>query len=204
MNQQIMRDYLAAGSSAHLLFVYCTIALSLLLQRYLILKFHFVSPKKLTDKIKQLLREGRAQEAYNVCLSSSHPITRLIATQLYHLNKGKNKLASALPLQLKSELLALNKNSQELKILATLTPVVTLCLLILANYLKSSAGKFLLSFGAILTVVLFAAYEYFFAWSKNITLEYEYLCFEVDHLTEFRESEDTVNERYREDLRMDV
>ncbi|MDH4466788.1 MAG: MotA/TolQ/ExbB proton channel family protein [Bacteriovoracaceae bacterium] len=90
-----LKFLLSGGVIMISILVVSVFATAIAIKQYLNLNFNFTINAKFFSKIKALVKDNRLQEAYQHCLTTTHPLSKVLAAILYNSNKSAEAVKSA-------------------------------------------------------------------------------------------------------------
>jgi biopolymer transport protein ExbB/TolQ len=92
------------GPFMYVLLACSCIAFALIIERWLMLTFNFAVRKSFFNRIKTMVKDGNIQEAYHKCLTTSHPLSKVVAAVLYNYKNGVDAIESASDIEIQKVL----------------------------------------------------------------------------------------------------
>lgn len=83
------------GLFMYVIVVMLVVAVALMLERFVALYFNYHVKNSFFKRIRAMVKDGRIREAYNRCLSTSHPLAKVIAAVLYNAKSSQDVIESA-------------------------------------------------------------------------------------------------------------
>ena len=208
-----IKFYSEGGFFMHPLLMIMVIATTFCIKQYLNLNYNFTVREKFFSKIKILIKDGRVHEAYQCTLTTSHPLSKVLAAILYNSNKGKDVIESATKIEVQKVLPYIKSEINHIAISAKMAMIVGAAGFIqgaissfVAYYLASGPDKmnvFMLGmalachpllFGLLISIPNFILDTYFNNKAETILNKYNDVISEVTHLIIFKPQFEVVNE----------
>ncbi len=196
MNElSLLKYYLAGGMLMHPIFLLMVVSTAWSLKQYLNLTYNYTLNENFFNKIKFLVKDGRVHEAYQHCLSTSHPVSKIFAAILYNSNRNKDIIESALKIETLKVLPHIKKGTRNIY------QCVKMALLLGAIGIfhtmggtESGVGLHAGVFSLFVALQCMVFYTYLSHREKNIYNRYQEIISEVAHLVIFKQYAEIVNE----------
>lgn len=126
------------------LFVLSIIAVYIFIERFIAIKRGAQEDASFMNKIKESIRDGKLDEARNICKSTDYPVARMIEKGVNRIGKPLSDIAAAIENTGKLELYKMEKNLATLATISGAAPMIgflgTVIGMILAFHEMASAG----------------------------------------------------------------
>ena len=209
----IMQFYWDGGLFMHPILAVMVISSVFCVKQYLNLSFNFTVNAKFFGKIKTLVKDGRIQEAYQSCLTTSHPLSKVLAAILYNSNKGKDAIESASNIEIQKVLPYIQSGTNYINMCANIATLLGLLgtiqgliqsftslngasgaekSAILAQGISTAMNT--TAFGLVVAIPCVILYTYLTNKEESILKKYDETISEVTHLVVFKPHAETVNE----------
>lgn len=213
MVPDLIKFYVQGGLFMHFILVAMVVGTALCIRQYLNLSLNFTVNVKFFSKVKTLIKDGRLQDAYQVCLTTSHPLSKVLAAILYNANKGPEAIDSAANIEIQKSLpdiqagtVYINMMANVATLLGLLGTVQGLIQSFMSLQAASEAEKSFIfaqgistamnttAFGLVVAIPCIIIYTYLTSKEDAIMRKYEEVISEVTHLVVFKPHLETVNE----------
>lgn len=216
----LIKYYFNGGFLMHPIFLLMVVSTAWSIKQYLNLTYNFTLNEKFFTKIKMLVKEGRVHEAYQHCLSTSHPVSKIFAAILYDSNRNKNIIESALKIEAQKVLSQLQGSTHTiyqsakmvlllgamglfhamaltLSSVSSLTANVKVDIVEQFNFIAQgiSSGMYVSVFSLFVAFQCMAFHSYLNHKEKRIYNRYQEVISEIAHLVIFKQYTEIVNER---------
>lgn len=209
----VMDFYWSGGVFMHPILLVMIISSGLVIKQYLNLSYNFTINNKFFGKIKTLVKDGRIQEAYQSCLTTSHPLSKVLAAVLYNSNKGKDAIESASGIEIQKVLPYIQSGTNYINMCANIATLLGLLgtiqgliqsftslngasgaekSAILAQGISTAMNT--TAFGLVVAIPCVILYTFLTNKEESILKKYDEVISEVTHLVVFKPHSEVVNE----------
>ncbi len=188
------------------------IAGALGIERGVALFMNYHVKNKFFSKVKSMVKDGRIREAYNSCLTTSHPLSKVIAAVLYNANKGQGAIESASDIEIQKVLPGIQARTSYINMIGNVSTLIGLLGTIFglvksfsslgaasgadkAAMLASGISQAMntTAFGLIVAIPCIIMYTVLSSKEDRILKKYDEVVSEMTHLVVHKPHSETVN-----------
>ena len=188
------------------------IAGALGIERSVALFMNYHVKNKFFSKVKSMVKDGRIREAYNSCLTTSHPLSKVIAAVLYNANKGQGAIESASDIEIQKVLPGIQARTSYINMIGNVSTLIGLLGTIFglvksfsslgaasgadkAAMLASGISQAMntTAFGLIVAIPCIIMYTVLSSKEDRILKKYDEVVSEMTHLVVHKPHSETVN-----------
>jgi len=197
----------------HLILILLFLATVLVVRQFLNLKYNFTINTKFFGKVKTLIKDGRTQEAYQQCLTTSHPLSKVLASILYNSNRGSEAITSASNIEIQKVLPYIKGSTSYVQLCGHVSMLLGLLgtiqgliqgLTVLNTLVQNEKEQILSTalstalntsaFGFVVAIPCIILFTVISNREDSILKKYDEIIAEVTHLILFKPQLETVNE----------
>lgn len=209
----LIKYYLTGGILMHPIFIIMVVSTAWTIKQYLNLSYNFTLNENFFNKIKFLVKDGRVHEAYQHCLTTSHPVSKIFAAILYNSNRNKDVIESALIIEKQKVLPYIKNGSKNIYRSAQLVLLLgaigvfqalahSFASMPLSNIAEQvfymtrgiSSGMYVGIFSCFVAFQCLVFYSYLSQKEKKIFMRYQEIISEVAHLVIYKQYSEIVND----------
>lgn len=209
----ILKFYLDGGIFMHAIMAILILSTALIFRQFLNLKYNFTVNEEFFFKVKALVKDGRVQEAYKICLTTSHPLSKVLSAILYNSNKEKEEIESASGIEIQKVLPEIQHSTSYINMCANIATLFGLLgtiqgLIMSFGSMGSTSGiekSVYLSlgistamnttaFGLFVAIPCLIFYTYLTNKEEFVLKKYDEIVSEVTHLVVYKNHGEVVNE----------
>ncbi len=182
------------------------------IERFIALFMNYHVKNQFFAKVKAMVKDGRIREAYNACLTTSHPLAKVIAAVLYNANKSQDAIESASDIEIQKVLPGIQARTSYINMIGNVSTLIGL-LGTIAGLVQSfsslgaasGADKAALlaagistamnttAFGLIVAIPCIIMYTILSSKEDRILKKYDEVVSELTHLVVHKPHAETVN-----------
>ena len=209
----VLTFYVDGGVFMHFILAVSIFATVVVIKQYLNLNFNFTVNTKFFSKVKTLVKDNRVQEAYHHCLTTSHPLSKVLASILYNSNKGPEAIESASNIEVQKVLPYFQAGTNYISMCANVATLLGLLGTIqgliqsftsLAGASATEKAEILAkgistamnttAMGLVVAIPCIMIYTWLTNKEDSILKKYDEVISEITHLVVFRPNSETVNQ----------
>jgi len=194
------------------IFVGFVAAAALGIERFVALYMNYHVKNQFFQKVRSMVKDGRIREGYNACLTTSHPLAKVIAAVLYNANKSQDVIESASDIEIQKVLPGIQARTTYINMIGNLATLVGLLGTIMglvksfsslgaasgadkAAMLASGISQAMntTAFGLIVAIPCIMMYTFLSSKEDNILKKYDEIVSEMTHLVVHKPHSETVN-----------
>ncbi len=96
------------------------------IERFVALFMNYHVKNKFFARVKSMVKDGRLREAYNACLTTSHPLAKVIAAVLYNANKSQDAIESASDIEFQKVLPGIQARTNYINMIGNVSTLIGL------------------------------------------------------------------------------
>lgn len=102
------------------------LSLAFMLERYLTLTMNYGVKNSFFSRVKNMVKDGKIQEAYHYCMTTSHPLSKVISVILYNANSKQDVIESASNIEIQKVLPGIQKRTNYINMMANVATLLGL------------------------------------------------------------------------------
>ena len=102
------------------------VGIALAIERIVSFKANYHVKNKFFQRLRAMVKDGRIREAYNSCLTTSHPLAKVVAAVLYNANKSKEVIESASDIEVQKVLPGIQARTTYINMIANVSTLIGL------------------------------------------------------------------------------
>jgi biopolymer transport protein ExbB/TolQ len=200
------------GPFMYAISILLVVASAFVLERFVALYFNYHVKNSFFQRIRAMVKDGRIREAYNRCLSTSHPLARVIAAVLYNAKSSQAVIESASDIEVQKVLPGIQARTTYINMIGNVSTLVGLLgtiqgLVLSFQSLDGASGAEKASllakgistamnttaFGLIVAIPCIIAYTILISMEDKILKKYDEIISEMIHLVVHKPHEEVVN-----------
>ncbi len=196
-------DFLTSGGIQFMLPIFglLVVASTLIVERYLTLTYNFDVRNRFFARIRSMVKDGKVQEAYQACLTTSHPLSKVLAAVLYNSNNSPEAIDSAASIEIQKVLPGIQARTTYINTIGNVATLVGL-LGTIVGLIQSFASLTGLSaaeksaaltagistamnttaFGLVVAIPCIICFSYLSTKEESIIKKYDEIISEITHL----------------------